>query len=53
MNNWVQIQKEDEVDSPALLVYPERIQHNIDLAIAMIGDINRLRPHVKATQTYR
>ncbi len=51
MNNWFQIQNEDEVDSPALLVYPERIQHNIDLAIAMVGDVNRLRPHVKTHKT--
>lgn len=51
MNNWYQIQNENEIDSPALLVYPERIQHNIELAISMVGDVNRLRPHVKTYKT--
>lgn len=37
----------DQLDSPALVVYPERVRHNIDLAIRMIGNVQRLRPHVK------
>lgn len=51
MGNWYQIANEQEVDSPALLVYPERIKHNIAMAIAMIGDVSRLRPHVKTHKT--
>lgn len=37
----------DRLDSPALVIYPELVRHNIDLAIRMIGDVDRLRPHVK------
>lgn len=51
MNDWYKITNIDQIDSPALLVYPDRIQHNIDLAIKTIGDVNRLRPHVKTNKT--
>ena len=51
METWYKLANEDDVDSPALLVYPERIKYNIALAIAMIGDVNRLRPHVKTHKT--
>ena len=46
-SKWFHISNADEIDSPALLVYPERVKANIQTAIKMIGDINRLRPHVK------
>ena len=45
--NWYSIHHPEEVISPSLLVYPDRIQHNIDLMISMISEVNRLRPHVK------
>ncbi|HWK58496.1 MAG TPA: D-TA family PLP-dependent enzyme [Parapedobacter sp.] len=48
---WYRLNNEHDVDSPALLVYPERITHNIELAISMIGDVSRLRPHVKTHKT--
>ena len=35
------------ISSPALLVYPDRIQRNIDRMIEIAGDVNRLRPHIK------
>ncbi|HMK03177.1 MAG TPA: D-TA family PLP-dependent enzyme [Ferruginibacter sp.] len=44
---WFHINNADEIDSPALLVYPERVKLNIQTAIKMVGDISRLRPHVK------
>lgn len=44
---WYEIDKVGEIDSPALLVYSERIKQNIQLLVAMIGDVTRLRPHVK------
>ncbi len=46
-NNWFHISNTHEIDSPALLVFPQRVKANIQTAIKMIGDINRLRPHVK------
>ncbi|QQL51365.1 D-TA family PLP-dependent enzyme [Mucilaginibacter ginkgonis] len=44
---WFELADAGEVDSPALLVYPQRVKHNIDLAIHMVGDPARLRPHIK------
>lgn len=45
--NWYSLNSPEYVISPSLLVYPDRIRHNIDLMISMIGDVTRLRPHVK------
>jgi D-serine deaminase-like pyridoxal phosphate-dependent protein len=46
-DNWYQITNEDEVNSPALLVYPDRIEANIRKVIKIAGSAERLRPHVK------
>ena len=46
-NPWYSIQNPDKVNSPALLVYPDRIESNIRKMIAIAGDPARLRPHVK------
>ncbi|WP_417362371.1 D-TA family PLP-dependent enzyme [Galbibacter sp.] len=45
--NWYEIQNADAIATPALLVYPDRITHNIKRMIAIAGDISRLRPHIK------
>ena len=44
---WYKIKNEDEVYSPSLLIYPERVKVNILRMINMAGDVNRLRTHVK------
>ena len=49
--NWFEIKNIHEVDSPALVVFPDRVKHNIHLAIDMIGDVNRLRPHIKTNKS--
>jgi D-threonine aldolase len=41
------IQNIDALDTPVLVVYPDRVQYNIDAAIGMVGDVGRLRPHIK------
>jgi len=46
-NHWYQIANADEVDSPALLVYPDRAEENVRRMIAMVGNVRRLRPHMK------
>lgn len=51
MTDWYRITNEGGVDSPALLVYPDRIRQNVALAKSMMGDVNRLRPHVKTHKT--
>src|SRR5580700_1488877 len=45
--SWYQIDNIDELDTPALVVYPERVRENIARAVGMVGDAARLRPHVK------
>lgn len=50
MKQWYEISNADQIDSPALLLYPERIKENIDLAIRIIGHPERLRPHVKTNK---
>jgi D-serine deaminase-like pyridoxal phosphate-dependent protein len=47
MEDWFSIASGVLPDSPALLVYPERVKHNIGLLIGSIDDVARLRPHVK------
>lgn len=44
---WFEVRNAHEIDSPALMVYPDRIAHNIAVTKAMVGDVKRLRPHVK------
>lgn len=44
---WFHIDNEAEIASPALLLYRERIEHNLKLMIEIAGDPARLRPHVK------
>ena len=44
---WYALNNPDEVPSPALLIYPQRIRNNIARMIEIAGNVNRLRPHVK------
>lgn len=37
----------EAIDSPALVIYKDRVQQNIAAAIALVGDASKLRPHVK------
>jgi D-threonine aldolase len=46
-DNWYIINDIEKLDSPALVIYPERVKHNIALAIEVIGNVSRLRPHAK------
>ena len=45
--NWYEVDQVDQIDSPALLIFPERVKANIQTAIDMVGNVDRLRPHVK------
>lgn len=47
---WYEINGVEKVDSPALLVYKERVIENIRQLIGMVGDVDRLRPHVKTNK---
>lgn len=45
--DWFTINNIDQVDSPALAIYPDRVLHNIETLLASIDDVSRLRPHIK------
>ncbi|MEZ4775596.1 MAG: D-TA family PLP-dependent enzyme [Bacteroidia bacterium] len=45
--NWYEISNADQVDTPALLIYEDRLRANIAEAIRIAGGTSRLRPHVK------
>jgi D-serine deaminase-like pyridoxal phosphate-dependent protein len=47
---WYAIENADEVPSPALLVYPDRVEENIRRMIALAGGVDRLRPHMKTSK---
>lgn len=44
---WYALTNPDLTDSPALLVYPQRIRQNIHEMVKMAGGAQRLIPHVK------
>lgn len=48
---WFWVNDVSAIDTPALLVYPERVKQNIDAAIQLVGDPSRLRPHIKTHKT--
>jgi D-serine deaminase-like pyridoxal phosphate-dependent protein len=47
LNPWYRIKNPDEVYSPGLLIYPDRIENNIRKMIEIAVDPAKLRPHVK------
>ena len=47
MNDWFHLRDEAAIPSPALLLFRERIEHNLRLMIEIAGGPARLRPHVK------
>jgi len=50
MKEWYHISNIDEIDTPVLVIYPDRVKKNIALLKSMIGNVNRLRPHVKTNK---
>jgi D-serine deaminase-like pyridoxal phosphate-dependent protein len=51
MKGWFTINTTGTLDSPALVIYPDRVKANIQLAISMVDDVNRLRPHIKTNKS--
>ena len=52
MTEWYSIKDIDTLDSPCLVVYPERVKKNIATLVESIGDVDRLRPHIKTHKSY-
>ncbi|MCK0188802.1 D-TA family PLP-dependent enzyme [Arenibacter sp. F20364] len=49
--DWYKITAPDDIITPALLVYPDRVEENIKTLIAMAGGTQNLRPHIKTHKT--
>jgi len=47
MEEWFNIVNAEALDTPALVVYPDRVQRNLAQLTASINDVARLRPHIK------
>lgn len=47
MAEWYEIDNPVNVPTPALLIYPDRIEENLRRMITLAGGVARLRPHVK------
>jgi D-serine deaminase-like pyridoxal phosphate-dependent protein len=45
--SWIPVENADDINSPALLIYNDRLEKNIKKMISVAGNINLLRPHVK------
>lgn len=44
---WYWIENTEKLDTPALVIYPERVKQNIAVLISMVDNVTRLRPHIK------
>jgi D-serine deaminase-like pyridoxal phosphate-dependent protein len=47
MTDWYAVENMADVPTPALLLYPQRIQDNLRQMVRQAGQAKRLRPHVK------
>jgi D-serine deaminase-like pyridoxal phosphate-dependent protein len=47
LDQWFKVHNIEEVPSPSLLIFPDRIETNIRRMIGIAGSAERLRPHVK------
>ncbi len=50
MHEWYKINNVEQIDSPALVLYKDRIADNIKLAVGIAGEVSKLRPHVKTNK---
>src|SRR6185436_2117437 len=49
--SWYRVDNVSDISSPALLLYPERIEENVRRMVAMVGDAKKLCPHIKTHKT--
>lgn len=48
---WYFINNVEELDTPTLVIYPDRVKQNISILKSMIDDVSRLRPHAKTNKS--
>lgn len=47
---WYSISNIDTLDTPALVIYPERVIENLAILRSFVGDMDRVRPHIKTNK---
>lgn len=50
-DNWYTFEGVEQLDTPALVIYPERVIANIERLKAMVSSVELLRPHVKTNKS--
>jgi D-threonine aldolase len=48
--DWYTIRNVDLLDTPALVIYPERVKKNLTILKSFVSDISTVRPHVKTNK---
>lgn len=51
MKEWYTIHNIEEIDTPALVIYLDRVKENIRVLKDFVPDVSRLRPHVKTNKS--
>ncbi len=51
MTSWYTINGVAALDTPVLVVFPDRIRQNIAMLKGMVNDVARLRPHIKTNKS--
>ncbi|WP_262886778.1 alanine racemase [Mucilaginibacter humi] len=51
--DWYQFNNPEKIDTPALLIYPERVMSNINRLKKMVSSPSLLRPHVKTNKSVK
>lgn len=49
-SDWYHISNIESIDTPALVIYPDRVRRNIELVKTFVRDLHQLRPHVKTNK---
>ena len=51
MSSWYELVDVDALDTPCLVVHPDRVARNISNMVDIAGDPSRIRPHIKTHKT--
>lgn len=47
---WYTIENIESLDTPSLVIYPDRVKKNIVVVKSFVADVNKLRPHIKTNK---
>lgn len=48
---WYRIDNMETLDTPAVVVYPDRVKENIRILKTFVPDMNKVRPHMKTNKS--